>query len=357
MRLRKTSELVPGMIVADDVFTYNHQLILQKGLVLTEKTITRLEFYSILSIKVDDEVLPLRPTEADTSSYSEQIRASASFQEFKMHYDTTVETFQVFLTDLTTHRKEVDTNHLFDDLLSLLNTSQGKVNVFNMLHNIRSYDDHTYVHSINVALICYVFANWLHMSDDEIYTATLAGLLHDLGKITVPESIMQKPGKLTSFEMEQVKKHPYDGYRVLQKSQICDHIKNSALMHHERCDGSGYPLGLSSDKIDLFAKIVAIADVYDAMTSKRIHRGAICPFEVIELFETDGYKLYDPKYLLTFLENIVNTYMQQRVELNTGEIGEIVLINRNRFSRPMVKCGETFYDLAAMPQLSITKIL
>ena len=128
-------------------------------------------------------------------------------------------------------------------------------------------------------------------------------------------------------------------------------------MHHERCDGSGYPLGLSSDKIDLFAKIVAIADVYDAMTSKRIHRGAICPFEVIELFETDGYKLYDPKYLLTFLENIVNTYMQQRVELNTGEIGEIVLINRNRFSRPMVKCGETFYDLAAMPQLSITKIL
>jgi HD-GYP domain-containing protein (c-di-GMP phosphodiesterase class II) len=124
-------------------------------------------------------------------------------------------------------------------------------------------------------------------------------------------------------------------------------------MHHERCDGSGYPLGLGEDRINKYAKIVAIADVYDAMTAARIYRGPLCPFKVISIFETEGLQKYDGKYILTFLEHIATTYMNNRVRLSNGKEGEVVFMNRNSLSKPMIKCGKTFIDLSKEPDIYI----
>lgn len=353
MKRISTKDLIPGMKIAEDVYTYNEQLILSKGLILTDKTITRLEFYSILTVKVEEELAFVSTQTQEESSYSERIKSSSAFKEFKQHFDQSVNHFHALMDDIVEKNTPLDTARLLDSTLELLQTSEGSVNVFDMLHNMRQYDDSTYAHSLNVALICNVFARWLQFSEEDINLATLCGLLHDVGKIMIPDSIIKKPSQLTDDEFSVIKTHPLEGYQILKMQNINESIKNAALMHHERCDGSGYPLGLVGNKIDKFAKIVSIADVYDAMTSARVYRGPLCPFKVIELFETEGIQKYDAKYVLTFLECIVNTYLQNRVHLTNGIEGDIVFINKNALSKPVIKSGNNFIDLSARSDLQI----
>lgn len=357
MKIMSTKDLMPGMKTAEDVYTYNDQLILSKGVVLSDKAITRLEFYSILTIKVEDElVFNLAQQEMD-SSYSERIKSSSSFKEFKKNFDKSVGHFQDLINDIVDKNSDIDTNQMLSNTLELLNTSEGSVNVFDMLHNMRQYDDSTYAHCLNVSLICNVFARWLQFSKDDTNLATLCGLLHDVGKIMIPDAIIKKPAKLTEQEFNIIKTHPLEGYQILKTQNINDHIKNAALMHHERCDGSGYPLGLVGNKIDKYAKIVSIADVYDAMTSARVYRGPLCPFKVIELFEAEGIQKYDTQFVLTFLECVVNTYLQNRVLLTNGVEGDIVFINKNALSKPVIKSGTNYIDLSTNPGLAIQALI
>jgi len=222
---------------------------------------------------------------------------------------------------------------------------------------MREYDDTTYVHSLNVSLICNIIGKWLNFSTKDLEIITLCGLLHDLGKLLIPRNILAKPSKLTDDEFTLIKTHTIRGYKLLKNIPIDSRIKNAALMHHERCDGSGYPNGLVSHEIDSFAKLVAIADVYDAMTCARVYRGPLCPFEVINLFETEGYLKFDTKYILTFLEGIVNTYIHNNVRLNNHMEGEIILINKYDLSRPVIKCGDQFIDLSKHRDLYIEALI
>ena len=109
-------------------------------------------------------------------------------------------------------------------------------------------------------------------------------------------------------------------------------------MHHEKCDGSGYPYGLKGDEIDKYSKIVTIADIFDAMTSERVYRAAMCPFTVIKAFEDEGIQKYEAKYILTFLENVANSYLNHRVSLSNGMEGNVIFINQSDYSLPIVKC-------------------
>ena len=239
----------------------------------------------------------------------------------------------------------------------MLDDTRGGIHVFDILHNMRDYDDSTFNHSMNVALICNVFADWMHMSAMEKEIATVCGLLHDIGKLRIPERIVKKASRLTDEEYDLIKTHPMEGYNILFESRFISSVQNAALMHHERSDGSGYPLGLKGNQIDKFAKMVAIADVYDAMTAARVYRGALCPFKVIEMFEQEGLSMFDPEYILVFLENIVQTYIRNWVRLSNGKEGEIVMLNKQRLSRPVVLCGTEFINLADHPEISIEEIL
>lgn len=359
MKRLNISELIPGMITAEDIYTYSNQLILQKGTVLTDRTITKLEFYSIFSVRVEDYVpqRPEAPLIPDTP-FSNRVKQSPEYRAFKINFDAELKTLETSMNDLVSKAAEVDVKQMLDHTLSLLaNIKRGNYSVLDMLHNMRHYDDLTYAHSLNVALLCNVIAGWLNMSKEDIQLATLCGLMHDIGKLKIPDSIIKKPAQLTEEEYEIVKTHPMEGYRLLNRLNLNDHVKNAALMHHERCDGAGYPLGLSNPAIDPFAKIVAIADVYDAMTSPRIYRGAQCPFTAIDLFEQEGLQKYDAGYILTFLRRIVHSYMQNRVLLSDGREGTISYINPKRLARPIIKCADSLVDLSTERTLYINAII
>ena len=226
-----------------------------------------------------------------------------------------------------------------------------------MLHNLRSYDDATFTHSINVALISNILAQWLKWDESEVEIATQSGLFHDIGKFLIPDEIIRKPDKLTEDEYTLMQTHPQRGYEIIKNLNISQHIKNATLMHHERCDGSGYPLKIRGPQIDKFGKLVAIADVYDAMTSARYYRGPLCPFIAISMFEEEGYQKYDPEMIIAFLQNIVNTYLLNTVRLSTGEVGEIIFINKMHLSRPTVKVGNDYIDLTKCPDVYIKEII
>ena len=146
---------------------------------------------------------------------------------------------------------------------------------------------------------------------------------------------------MTRDEFEIIKTHTIEGFHLLNKyDNIPQHVKNAALMHHEKCDGSSYPYGLKGSEIDKFAKIVTIADIFDAMTSERVYRRAMCPFSVIKAFEDEGIQKYEMKYILTFLENVANSYLNHRVTLTNGMEGNVIFINQDNFSRPVIQTSD-----------------
>ncbi len=359
MKRLPTQQLVPGMIVADDVMNSNRQLILSKDTVLTDALIMKLDLYGVLTVHVKDRILaqpdpqpaPMGP------SYFERVKTSPQFQEFKRVYEEEVDFFKGMINNVVEKNTQLDVKELLSRSLMMVTDAHGHISILDMLHNMREYDDSTFAHCLNVGLICNVFARWLQFSEEEVEMVTACGLLHDVGKLLVPRDLITKPGKLTDLEYYQVKKHSFEGYQLLTSQNIDKHICNAALMHHERCDGSGYPQGLKDNEIDRYAKMVAIADVYDAMTSARVYRAPICPFKVIEIFEAEGLQRYDVAYVLRFLENIVDTYIQNRCRLSDGREGTIIFINKSRLSRPVVQCGDIYVNLAKDPDLYIDTLI
>lgn len=352
-------ELLPGMKIAEDVYNFNKQLVLTKNVVLTDKSIAKLEFYSVVSVKIHPDI---SKETANTlvfseNSYFTKVRSSNEFKEFKQNFDNELIQFKSTLNSVVELNTELDIHVLLGQAIHVLNSAGNSVNVLDMLQNMRHYDDSTFAHSLNVSLICNLFAKWLHLSKEDIETATVCGMLHDIGKLMIPDSIIKKPSKLTDSEFAIIKTHPIEGYNLLNRFNIDPHIKNTALMHHEKCDGSGYPFGLTRDKISKYAKIVAIADVYDAMTSARIYRGALCPFKVISVFESEGLQKYDTKYILTFLERVISTYLSNKVLLNNGQEGDIIYINPQKLAKPVIKIGSEYVDLAQEPDLFIDEII
>lgn len=353
-----TRQAVPGMIVSEDVYTMNLNLVIAKDTVLTDKIITRLEFYSVTDFSVySDEVTIEQEAEYMENTFYSKIKKSEAFKRFRKAYQNAIGQLKDSINDFTVKQKEVDSEQLLSDISKILYESNTNIEIFNMLHCMREFDDATYVHSLNVSLICNIMGKWLGFTPEDLEVITLSGLLHDLGKLLIPNNIISKPGKLTEREFTLIKTHTTRGYNVLKSKSVDERVMSVALMHHERCDGSGYPKGLLSHEIDSYAKLVSIADVYDAMTCARVYRGPLCPFEVITLFEDEGYLKYDIKYLLTFMEGIVQTYIHNNVRLNNNMEGEIVLINKSELSRPVIMVGDQFIDLSNHRDLYIESLV
>lgn len=251
--------------------------------------------------------------------------------------------------------EDLNTNKLLKETREIIALSDDPVHTFRMLRRVRRYDDLTYIHSLNVAILCHEFANWIHMPEEEQDILTLAGLLHDVGKMGIPGKIIKKAGLLTDEEYELIKQHPQKGYDFLKKHPLDERIMNVALMHHERCDDSGYPQGLKADEIDDFAKIVAIADYYDALTSARVYREPHCPFEVFRMLQQERDK-FDSTYLAVFMEGVASFYIGCEVVLSNQKRARMVDTNPTDQSNPIVKMDGLIVNLAMAPDVDVKEI-
>ncbi|HEY4554234.1 MAG TPA: HD-GYP domain-containing protein [Bacillaceae bacterium] len=170
--------------------------------------------------------------------------------------------------------------------------SESVNELIKLVKKVEEKDQYTYKHSIRVQMYSLIIAREMNLSKDTLENLYFASLFHDVGKINVSKDILNKPGRLTDDEFEEMKQHSVSGYNML-KSSYYEHIGDIILQHHERIDGSGYPSGLKSDDILLEAKIIAVADTYDAMTSTRTYRRGLDPQLAVDELKKHAGTLYD----------------------------------------------------------------
>ncbi|WP_408071028.1 HD-GYP domain-containing protein [Butyrivibrio sp. JL13D10] len=358
MKLIPVEEIQQGMVLAQNVYTLDDQLVLPKGTSLDSKAIRRLHNYNIFNVFINEDDVPAeKPKSSKKESFSTQLKESKEFKKFKKALENDAKNLETNLKEAFTSDEAIKTQSLVAPVLMLFDQNDTGAGIMDIIHNLRGYDDAIYMHSISVALISNMIARWMRKSEEEIKIITTAGLVHDIGKIIIPQSILNKTSPLTPKENEILKTHTQLGYQLLKDKDIDFHIKNAVLMHHERYDGSGYPFGLKGEKIDSVAKIIAVADIYDDLTSKRANHAPVSPFKVIEAFEADGLVKYDADVILTFLNHIANTFLANKVRLSNNLEGEIVYINPDHLARPTVKCDDSFIDLSRTKDIYITEII
>lgn len=351
-----------GMVIAADVYTEDYQLIISKDTRLTQRGIDRLLYYAIKEVRIyyseeqRKKTKKKKITEPSFSAYENKIRETQEFKAFSKGFDGMVDSLKNSMEAIADNRGEVKAEQLLSGVDAILANSRNGLHTIDMMHCMRDYDDLTYAHSVNVSLLCNTIGEWLGYKSEEIRAVTLAGLMHDIGKIAIPPELIKKPGKLTKEEYEIVKSHTVLGYEILKKTNLDQQIALVALCHHERCNGTGYPLGIGASQMNEYSRIAAVADVYDAMTADRVYRKGICPFSVIEDFEKDGRGNYDPRILLFFLEKIIQSYIGSRVTLSDGSQGEVIMINSVALAKPVVRIGDSFVDLSKKKDLRIESV-
>lgn len=351
------SQLIPGMIVAEDVFTSRRERVLSRNTIISPKIIAKLKLSSIKEIMV---YIPknLAVTLPTTDAKTNELKNTVEFKKFKKFYTESVDLLKSCMMGMLGYSTDkIDTDVLLLSVSNILKECRSSLRTFDMLQCMKECDDIVYVHSMNVTLICASFATWLNFSSSDMQQLLLAGMLHDIGKLRIPQEIIHKPNALTEQEYMMIQQHPSLGYDVLKDKSLDPRVLDAVLMHHERCDGSGYPKKLTSNEITTFPKIIAIADVYDAMTTNRAYRNGICPFEVIRNFENEGYQKYDVAYLIPFLKSIALAYINSTVRLSNSLTGEVVMINNHALSKPIVKVDNHFFDLSKEKDLQIVSVL
>ena len=231
--------------------------------------------------------------------------------------------------------------------------------VFYNLVDIRTYDSYTYAHSVNVCMLSLIVGSMLRLNRNELEILGIGAILHDVGKIFIENEILNKPGALDAEEWEIIKTHTSKGYEFL-KGKICISYISAhiAYQHHERNDGSGYPRGLTAARIHRFAKIVAVMDVYDAMTAERVYRNALPSYLVMEELRAGANIKFD-HVVVDLLSNFVAPYFIGSIlRLNNGEK---VLVTRISQSECWVEVLEgvrqgTIFDLYRYPELKVDNI-
>lgn len=346
------TQVVPGMMTARDIYSMNDQLILTKDVVLESNTIAKIMFYAIPNIYIYND-----KEEKEFATYQEEIQASEEFKKFDHVYKDVLNDIQSAVNQMVTNDKKLNQQELNGYIKRIIVTGKSKYHLLELITCIRDFDDLTFAHSINVALICSVFGEWLHMSEDDKDVLTMCGLLHDIGKIMIPSEILGKPGKLTKEEFDIIKEHPEQGYLILLSQNVDHRVRLAALQHHERYDGGGYPLGKDGDNIDEFSMIVAIADVYDAMTSTRVYRDAMCPFTVLKMFQEEGRHQYNIKYLLPLMERIAEVYINHTVRLSNDMTGEVIMLNHDSLAQPVIRVKDMFMDLSKQRDIYIEEVI
>lgn len=214
------------------------------------------------------------------------------------------------------------------------------VGILEYLHKIQKQDCYTYRHSLNVAIISGIIGKWCKYQGRELSDLILAGLLHDIGKVQVPLHILNKPGRLTAKEMAEIRKHPDYGYKLVERLNLSQNIKTAILQHHERNDGSGYPKGRKAAEICDYAGIIAVADVYDAMTTNRVYRQKQTPLLAAEVILEQMYGQLNPYICNTFLSYLKDACIGASVRLSDGQTAQIMHIDPQTICRPIVRTSD-----------------
>ena len=351
MKTISRMELQEGMELAEPVEAAG-KVIYNAGTKVTQAVISKLSHYDVIAVTIMEDV-------DYATTHNERIQFDEDFRNFRQKYNDCLSRYKGVMLSYLGTKFSIPSQNLIDIYEDCYSTVKNEKQLLDFMYNLAPNEDElTYTQSFNAALLCGAFGNWLTLSDDKKRMLILCGFYYDIGKWKIPSEILWKPGKLSEQEYALVKQHTLLGYQLVKHdTALPEDIKRCILMHHEKMDGSGYPCNLKGDKINIYARYLAIVDTYIAMASARTFRLALTPLQIIGAFEKDMQK-YDTTILMPLIERISDAQIGTTVQLNDGTDWEVMLINKNNYSRPMLRnAGNIIVNMAERPDLEILKII
>ncbi len=344
--------LKSGMTLGKNIYTDSGKILLSAGTQLKAGYIERLNELGISDIYIETE-------ETSDIAIDDVIREQNRFEAKKIIRQT-MKNIQV--------GKYIPTQEIFhavDNILDdLLNTREIMVN----LSDIRSMDDYTFGHCVNVCVLSLITGIAMNYNKEQLRNLGIGAILHDIGKTAIDKELLNKPSSLTDEEYKVIQNHTVLGYKILKKYPMISGFSTMvALMHHERYDGTGYPLGKGGQAIHEFSRIVAIADVYDALTSDRVYKKKVLPHRAIEYLISMGNHQFDYEIVKKFIAHIANYPIGTIIRLNTGALAIVIDVDKDCPSRPIVRYlnnntvdkGKKFKEIKLVdyPSITITEVL
>lgn len=318
-------KLKRGMKIANDIYLSDKRLskafLLKQGAILTKEHIKKLANFNISGVYIDDgRKNPI----LDESLRKECILAVRNIFNW-------CENTHSILNESTIKQIENISEKLVDNIYKNKDISVS-------ILDLQTYDLDTYLHSVSVTVISIAIGTALSLDKKELCKLGVCALLHDIGKLEIPIEIINKPSKLTKEEFEIVKTHAeLGGKYVMDHKCVSNDIYEGIISHHEKYNGTGYPNGLKNDEIPLFGRIIAVADVYDALTGNRPYRNPIKPLEAIEYIMAGVGSSFDYNIVKAFLRKIEPYPVESYVKLSDKRSAKVLKVNKDNPLRPVIK--------------------
>lgn len=363
-------ELVPGCLIIKDVMGKTTYPIIPKNTVVEEEHIEVLLKFQIPYVDVAKKLVNgkiYRPKEVYKDAkkqkpVTKKKEVSAiipkRLESFYDHYVEAVRQTKELFQNWDEH-SEIDLVSIRNMLFPLIELSENQTDIIIQLHHYTDKHDYFFHHIVSMSVLSAYLAKHLKYDKNERLQIALAAYLSDIGMLSIDKDLYFKERVLTEEEFEQVKKHPILSYRLIEHSKfLSNNVKLAILQHHERLDGTGYPLKLTNEKIHPFAKIIAVSDTFHAMTSERFYKKKKSPFKVVEELRKHQFGKLDMKIIMELMNCFVKFSTQRNVRLSNNEVGKIVFIDQNNPTRPIIQLeNKQLINLVEYQELYIDEVL
>lgn len=334
MKSVSVDDLKPGLILARTVINDDMVVILSENTLLTKAHITRLGFLNIPFVYVKDEY-ELSPNYQSVEAMFNRSNAFAY-----QYHEVVNKVNNIFGVTAKSNSVPVETtNELIKSDLAPMSKQSGAIDY---LYELNHMANDVYNHSLRVSILAGVIGKWLLLKPSKINELILAGFLHDIGKTKFPERLQaRRVETMNSEDFESYINHTIDGNAILSSNPtIPESVRMTAMQHHECMDGSGFPLGIRGDEIHQFARIIAIADLYDNITTEREGFVRQTPFTAIAKITEQMYSKLDPAICVVILKHIKDAFLGSSVVLNNGLKGTIVRYPHDFAVHPLVRISQ-----------------
>jgi len=356
----RIDDLKQGCIISEDVFSLTNRPIVSDKTVVKQETIDILKAFLVKEVSI--EKLKVVGTSFNKAEMSKEENKSSNKEETDRLEDNFLIAVRKFKKEFSNWQAgaNIDINNIRQIMLPLIDEFINSPSQLFNLHHYSTKEEYLYQHSIAVGLLSAYIGKQLNLDKAEVLQLAMGGCLADAGMSKIKNSILTKKAALTKEEFDEIKQHPIQSYKMVKNiTVIRDKTKIAILQHHERIDGSGYPQGSSNDKIIDYAKIIAVADTFHAMTSNRNYRQKSSVFKVLEQMLEDNFGKYDINLLNILSKSIVQFSVGTKVKLSDNTIAEIIFLDEKKPTRPLVKLIDEgiIISLEKNRQLFIEEIL
>ncbi|MFX3674316.1 MAG: HD-GYP domain-containing protein [Paenisporosarcina sp.] len=362
----RVSELKLGSVIAEDIFANTPYPIIRKDTKITREHFQVFQAFQITKVSItivdpfnkpDEEIQKVSVLEKDQLTNSPSMIVVK--RKFTSLYNQAVQDYKKEFLNWQSGSK-VDITKVRNMIVPLVEYVLVDKQIVAKLNDFSQVHDYIYHHAIAIGIITGSLAQKLGYEKGQIIQIATAALLSDCGMSKIDTRLREKKAALTQHEFNEIKKHTLYGYQMIKDTPLLKpEMKLAIFQHHERLDGSGYPKGEKMESVTINSQIIAVADMYHAMTSERAYRSKVSPFKVMEMIREDEFGKFNIQVVQALFNIVGDLPIGMRVELSTGETGEVIFVQPNLPTRPMIRSsisGEIL-DLSLKRHLYIERIL